>query len=173
MAEFVPRLTSDGIYGNYWWYDRANIYYPAHQLPNCTCYCYGRWGEIRGAFADLPGYDAKYWFDAATNFERGSVPQLGAIACYGYDGTEYAGHVAVVEVINNDGSITLSNSGYPDSFFWVETVRPEEGWLENYMIPRNYYFQGFIYIDVEPVPPQPTPVYSSRKHRFPIWMYGI
>ncbi len=183
MANYVPRLTADGIYGNYWWYSDDNPYTEAgFGMPNCTTYAYGRWGELRGAFntdlgrvAGTSWYpDAKDWYANSPGISRGSVPQLGAVICYGCDDPQYAGHVAVVEVINEDGSIVTSNSGYESTYFWTYTVRPEEGYLQSYMVARNYYCQGFLYLDTEPVPPQPpVPVFGRKKHRLPIWMYFI
>ena len=53
--------------------------------------------------------------------------------------------MAVVEYVNDDGSIFLSNSGYPDNYFWTCTVTQSSGYRENWMISRGYQLQGFIY----------------------------
>ena len=49
-------------------------------------------------------------------YKRGSTPKLGAIACWSLGvvgiGNDGAGHVAVVEQINSDGSIIVSESNY-------------------------------------------------------------
>lgn len=38
---FVPRLTSDGMQGNPYWYSRNPFYLAGYGLPNCTCYAFG------------------------------------------------------------------------------------------------------------------------------------
>ena len=96
---FTPRLTSNGIYNSPWWYSSGNIYYSAYQLPNCTCYCYGRYAEILGEFKALPQANAGDWYRLATAFNRGQTPALGAIACWYSPNAAYYGHVAVVDPI--------------------------------------------------------------------------
>lgn len=161
---FVPRLTSSGMQGNKWWYSNKNIFYASgYGLPNCTCYAYGRYAEIRNAWANLPSGDAKLWYNRATNFERGSEPRLGAIICYGTVSPtdSHGGHVAVVEEIKDNGNtIVTSNSYWRGSYFKLETVYRSRNWLPSWVpSSRNYYFQGFIYNDgdVDPSPPTPTP----------------
>lgn len=163
---FSPRLNANGIYNNPWWYDSGNIYYPSYQLPNCTCYCYGRYAEILGKFYPLPSADGGGWYSAATNFKRGQLPQLGAIACWYSPNGKYAGHVAVVEQINSNGDIVTSNSGYyrpintyPPStknYFWTEVCNKSNGYRSSWMISRGYQLAGFIYLDGEPLGPIPT-----------------
>ena len=146
---FSPRLNSNGMANNPWWYSNGNIYYASgYGLPNCTCYAYGRYAEIRGEFAALPSGDGGQWYDAATGFNRGSTPKLGAIACYKSRSGQYAGHVAVVEVINDDGSIITSNSAYNGTYFFTNTVYASDGYVAGWMTTnRDYYCQGFIYND--------------------------
>lgn len=146
---FSPRLNSNGMANNPWWYSSGNIYYASgYGLPNCTCYAYGRYAEIHGEFAALPSGDGGQWYDAAIGFNRGSTPKLGAIACYKSRSGQYAGHVAVVEVINDDGSIITSNSAYNGTYFFTNTVYASDGYVAGWMTTnRDYYCQGFIYND--------------------------
>lgn len=170
MSDFTPRLNSNGMENNPWWYSSGNIFYAAgYGLPNCTCYAYGRYAEIRGAFAALPGGNGGDWYNAATGFERGSTPALGAVICYTSRSGEYDGHVAVVEIIHEDGHLTTSNSAYGGRYFWVAEVYPENGYLETWMsTQRDYYCQGFIYNDMTPGPgPGPGPDPGSD---FPYWI---
>ena len=111
---FSPRLNSNGIYSNKWWYSSENVYYTAYQLPNCTCYCYGRYAEILGKFYKLPNANGGDWYRLATNFNRGKTPKLGAIACWYSPNGRYAGHVAVVEEIKaaSDEAAVLANEAY-------------------------------------------------------------
>lgn len=152
---FVPRLNSDGMEGNPYWYDYNPFYLAGYGLPNCTAYCWGRWYEIQGAYPELPLGDANTWWNDAINMGKktGQTPQLGAIIVTWYSN---GGHVAVVEQINSDGSIVTSNSGYGSSYFWTETLYPSNGYLAPWC-PSEAYVQGFIYLDFSPVGPGPAP----------------
>lgn len=153
---FIPRLTSDGMEGNPYWYDsNYNPYYPAYGLPNCTAYCWGRSYEIMGERPDLPMANAEEWA-SLSEYPTGFFPRLGSILCFAYEDT---GHVATVEVINEDGSIVTSNSAWQSTYFWTETLYPplyQPEWAS------NYEFRGFIYIPVEP-PTPPHPVREKKK----------
>lgn len=152
---YVPRLTSDGIQGNPYWYDYNPFTQAGFPLPNCTAYCWGRWYEIQGQYPELPLGNANTWWRDALNMGKktGQTPKLGAIIVTWYsDG----GHVAIVEQINSDGSIVTSNSGWPDDFFWIETLYPSNGYIASWM-PDEAYFQGFIYLDISPSGPGPNP----------------
>ena len=171
----IPWYTAPGN-----WF-AANGYGPSYPNGNCTWYAYGRYAEVRNAFSDLPHGDAGTWYDAATAFNRGDFslgaqPQLGAIVCFrdATDPVNHPGHLTVVEQINNDGTIVVSQSGYTqgggNTYFWTATVSRDNQYRESWYTQdgRNYYCQGFIYNDnvVPPVPP--TPVYTKRK--MPLWM---
>ena len=178
---FTPRLSSSGMSGNPWWYSSGNkLYASGYGLPNCTCYAYGRYAEIRGAFAPLPTRNAGYWYDLATRFQRGGTPALGSIICY-YDPTgNRAGHVAVVEVIHSNGDITTSNSAWKGTYFWTERVTQASGYRANWARRAGYVVKGFIYNDEydptePPEPPEPeepdTPEPSGRtREKMPLWM---
>lgn len=106
----------------------------------CTFYATGRFMEVMGAdscnLKDLNG--GEYWGYTADGYERGQTPQLGAIICWRRPGA--AGHVAVVEQINSDGSIVTSNSAYNSTFFYTQTLSPPD-----YTWSSQYILQGFIY----------------------------
>ena len=148
---FTPRLTSDGMQGNQWWYSNGNPFYASgYGLPNCTCYAYGRYAEIRNGFAPLPTRNAGLWYDLATRFTRGQTPRLGGIMCFNPNpSSTEVGHVAVVEQINLDGSVVTSNSAYGGTYFWTETLSPSNGYLSQWMQRFNYYYAGCIYNDIE------------------------
>ena len=167
---YYPRLSETDptpIRGNPYWYSNYNPFYATGVwgMPNCTCYAWGRWGEISGGEQlYLPTGDAGTWFPTAQRigyYVTGYTAQLGAIICY--SDPDGMGHVAVVEEIHADGSITISNSGYQSPrYFWTEHI------------PANYYsagyvFQGFIYNPHEPVPPQPP--HPTGKFN-PLLFYG-
>ncbi len=170
---FSPRLNSYGIYNSKWWYSSGNPFYPTYGMPNCTCYCYGRWGELFNEFKNLPTGNAGTWYSRATNFNRGQIPALGAIACWYSPDGKYAGHVAVVEQILDSGDILTSNSGYyrpvasypPDTknYFWTETCYKSNGYRSSWEVNRGYQLAGFIYLDEEPTP---TPTEWIKGNRF-------
>lgn len=140
--EFKERLTAPTKSNNYYYKD--NIFYKSgYGLPNCTAYAWGRFYELSGQYPRLCTANAENWFKYTKDgYSRGQVPKLGAIAVWskGIIGknTDGAGHVAVVEKINSDGSIVTSNSGWKCSLFWLNTY--SKGYAK-----KGYRFEGFIY----------------------------
>lgn len=116
-------------------------------LPNCVGYAWGRWRELLGARPKLSRGNAEDWWNYKDGYERGQTPKLGAVICWrkGKTGTskDGAGHVAIVEQINSDGSIVTSNSGYSGTRFYKQTLKPP------YNIGSAYTFQGFIYLPID------------------------
>jgi hypothetical protein len=116
-------------------------------LPNCVGYAWGRWHELLGTTPALSQGNAENWWAKADGYKRGSVPLLGAVACWrkglAGDSSDGAGHVAIVEQVNMDGTIVTSNSSYLGSNFYMRTIKPP------YNIGALYTFQGFIYLPIE------------------------
>lgn len=104
----------------------------------CTGYAWGRFMEILGSSPKLSTANAGLWYGHSDGYSRGKTPQLGAVLCYSVPGQ--AGHVAIVEQINSDGSILISESGYQWKRFNTRTLKPPK-----YYYGSNYNFQGFIY----------------------------
>lgn len=104
----------------------------------CTGYAWGRFMEILGSQPTLSRGDAGTWFYYNDGYSRGSVPALGAVVCWDQPGN--AGHVAIVEQIHDDGTITMSMSGWASPYFWTETHGPPR-----YYGNSTYNLQGFIY----------------------------
>lgn len=108
-----------------------------------------------------------WWGKTSDGYQRGQTPKLGAVACWrkgvAGDNSDGAGHVAIVEHINEDGSIITSDSGWGASRVWWETNRQDDG---NWGSGSAYTFQGFIYnpIDFEgdSETELPTPVSGNR-----------
>lgn len=171
---FTPRMdayTPTQIYNNPKWYSSQNIYYPASQMPNCTCYTFGRFWEINGRIVDGLGRgNGEDWWnstDGSLLVKNSTTPVLGAIACWRHTVGDYYGHVAVVEKIYANGDIETSNSGYQrpltspvynmSKYFWTETCYkdlygPGRAYLSEWMKTREYRLQGFIYpADIAPV----------------------
>lgn len=105
----------------------------------CTGYAWGRFMEILGDTPKLSTANAGMWYGYTQDgYQRGQTPKLGAVACWSKPGA--AGHVAIVEEIHDDGSITLGQSGYSSqNRFWTGKGSPP-----NYY-HSPYVFQGFIY----------------------------
>jgi surface antigen len=93
---------------------------------NCTWYVNGRLQELgyNSAVLNRLHGDANLWDDQARNagILISSTPQVGAIAQWEY------GHVAVVEKVNADGTIVISQSSYsPNSGSPADYLyKPEE-----------------------------------------------
>ena len=143
MANYIPRLTAAGIRGNRLWYSDNPFYQNDYGLPNCTCYAWGRFWETGAGLPEnrpnLCTLDAEYWYDYNDGYTRSQTPALGAVLCLADGPYSGAGHVAIVEEIFPDGSITVSESAYGAYFFKTERLYPP-----NYLPIVGYRFQGFI-----------------------------
>lgn len=140
---YSPRLTEPAHRG---YYGVRNDYNPFSVNPNtngnCVWYAWGRAYEILGSRPNINTYgNACSWY--SNNIRRGeyaygSTPKLGAVACWS-GGSQGCGHVAVVEQINDDGTITISESSYSYFSFKVRRINK-----------NGYYpglrFDGYIYI---------------------------
>lgn len=121
-------------------------------LANCVGYAAGRFNEIIGAgcwrYFQYPPNAEDFWETGkAAGLTVGDAPRLGAIICWakGKAGSaaDGAGHVAVVEQINSDGSILTSESGYGcQPAFWTQHRERGGG---NWGAGAAYRFLGFIY----------------------------
>lgn len=147
-------------------------YQYADALANCVGYASGRFNEIINIARETTGCTYTTLNCNAVGFKEraeaaglktGSTPRRGSIMCWGKEGG--AGHVAIVERVNNSNSVYTSESGWGSSaIFWNSTRSNNNG---RWGIGAGYYFRCFIYLpdDVqkaidaeEPTPtPQPTP----------------
>lgn len=150
---FCPRYSKEGMLNNPYWYDDS--YNPGaksydSKLPNCTCYASGRFSSLNGKnmrniMNGRTGFgNAKEWY-AQTYLDKGPTPKLGSIACF--DGT--LGHVAIVESINEDGTVTVSQSNYQanknydsPNYFQIKTYKLEVGKIASGV---GLKFLGYIY----------------------------
>ena len=108
----------------------------------CTGYAWGRFLEVMGGTrCKLSTHNAGLWWgNTGDGYDRGKTPRLGAVICWA-KGKE-PGHVAIVEQINQDGSIVTSESGYSaKKDFWTQKRKPNGNWGQS----SAYQFQGFIY----------------------------
>lgn len=95
------------------------------------------------------------WFGQAVQrgfYQTGQKAKLGAVACFSRNGGG-AGHVAIVEAIDEFENITTSNSAYNSKYFYISNLKKSNNYNTN-----SYTFLGFIYnpfaennIDIPPV----------------------
>lgn len=142
---FTPRFEAPTENSKYYYSDNP-FEWAGYGLPNCTAYAWGRFYEIMGTRPTLSTGNAENWYGFSDGYSRGSTPKLGAIACWrkgvAGDSSDGSGHVAVVEQINEDGSIITSESGWGAStIFWTTTRANNANWGAS----SAYTFQGFIY----------------------------
>ena len=97
-------------------------------------------------------------------YETGQFPKLGAIICFS-DNEGGAGHVAIVEQIDDDGTIHCSNSAYNSTFFWISTITP----INQKYDYSHFTFQGFIYNPFSNTPITPIPI--KKKSTFNWLLY--
>jgi len=148
--EFHPRLTMPPRNNKFWnTVDNGGIstcvvgnycgsgeHSYSNVLKNCVGYAWGRFNEIGygtekfktslgvNTFKRVPGNPPQLYEDAwQYNLKVGKIPKLGALICWRL-GSSSSGHVAVVEKINDDGSIVTSESGYGD----LNHVDPKRGY---------------------------------------------
>lgn len=160
---FRPRLTRPEIGNKYYNTVASGGYSGAikgnpicpgcNVLANCVGYAAGRFNEIIGAGKFLylkcpPNAEDFYDTAIAEGLKVGKEPKLGAIIVWAkgktWNAADGAGHVAVVEQINEDGSITTSESGYGCANpFW--TSARKKGSDGNWGQSTAYRFLGFIY----------------------------
>lgn len=154
MAEYKPRLkapsTTDKNYlhTSHGGYNQCIHIGAGSCLPNCVGYAWGRWREILGKAPKLSRANAEnWWSNTADGYKRGQTPKVGAVMCWrkGKAGvaSDGAGHVAIVEQVHEDGSVTYSNSNYGGTRFYTKTLKPP------YKLGSSYTFQGFIYLPIE------------------------
>lgn len=160
-AMFKPRLTKPEA-GNPYYNTKSNGGYSTailgnptdkgcNVLANCVGYAFGRFNEIAGSkeMKYLAPRNAELFVTIAKQqgLTVGQTPKLGAVMCWQKGGTlngsDGAGHVAVVEQINSDGSVTTSESGYGSKNpFWTAKRSKGNG---NWGAGTGYKFLGFIY----------------------------
>lgn len=128
------------------------------RFANCVFYAVGRFAEITGIW--LPSTNAENFVTEAKKLGLtvSDKPQLGSIAVWAKgkigDGSDGAGHVAVVEIINETGSIVTSESGWnAKQEFWTQTRRNDGNWGQS----AAYRFLGFI------LPPAVEPAVTALR----------
>lgn len=146
-------------------------------LANCVGYAAARFNEIIGAgkwmYLTYPP-DAEDFIDVAkaAGLKTGTEPQLGAIIVWAkgrtWTSSDGAGHVAVVEKINTDGSIITSESGYGCANpFWTSHRERGGG---NWGAGTEYRFLGFVYQPNTPAPQPETYIKKGDTGEAVVWL---
>lgn len=157
-GKFTPRLVRPEA-GNPYYNTRSNGGYsdaivgsPADSgcnvLANCVGYAYGRFNEIAGAgrCKYLRPTNAENFIANRGALTYGQEPKLGGCMVWQkgatLSGSDGAGHVAIVEKINADGSVTTSESGWGGPVFTTKIRAKGSG---NWGAPNSYTYLGCIY----------------------------
>lgn len=152
--EFKARLTAPD--GEPYYTRELNAYsQTGYGMPNCVAYAFGRIYELNGERPLIDrGNAGEWWFINKANdyYEYGDEAKLGAIACW-------SGHVAVVEAIDDDGAVTVSESHWGGTYFNTNVY---------YDMSSHYgqRFYGYIYAYDEPIEielPAPEPAYTMEE----------
>lgn len=158
-GSFTPRMSAPSATDKNWihtskgGYNSCILIKGNSCLPNCVGYAWGRWRELLKKAPALSRGNAEDWWAYGDGYKRGQTPKLGAVAVWkkgkaGY-GADGAGHVAVVENIAADGTVTFSNSAYGGTRFYLHKMKKGK-----YELGGTYSFLGFIYppetYDAEP-----------------------
>jgi surface antigen len=133
-SDYQPRLTAPNSSIAYYSSKLNRYFQTGTPMPNCVAYAYGRVYEMNGEAPLINhGSAGDWWYINKSNgyYDYGQEPKLGAVACW-------SRHVAVVEAINSDGSVTISESHWGGTYFDVRT----------YSDMSSHYgqtFYGYIY----------------------------
>ena len=163
---FSPRLSAPAttnksyIHTSYGGYNSCIRISGNSVLPNCVGYAWGRAREILGSTPKLSRGNAETWYAYNDGYSRGKTPKLGAIIVWAKGSAKTskdgAGHVAVVEQVNSDGSFVISQSGYKSKRFWTSRI-PKSCAL------NGYRFLGFIYLPISTPSGSSTTSYKAGK----------
>lgn len=153
----ISQPTPTGI-GKEFYFTDLNKSYAGGYLGQCTWYAYGRANEIlKNAGSSLKwgiASNAGTWYQE--NLNRGTngfassadytKPKVGAIVVWRNPGK--AGHVGIVEAVNSDGTVTISEANVSTAksevnpYGWQSRVRT----LEYVRAHSTYSFVGYIYL---------------------------
>ena len=117
--DYTPRLTAPDSSIPYY-STKLNVYHQTGTpMPNCVAYAYGRIYEMNGEAPLITHGSACDWYSMnkrAGYYAYGQEPKVGAVACW-------SRHVAIVESIGEDGSVTVSESHWGGTYFDVKTFK--------------------------------------------------
>jgi len=107
-----------------------------YAFGNCTWYAYERRMQLGSPVGSFWG-NAATWavYARAAGYRVDNTPEVGAVAQWNayQGGAGYAGHVAIVESVNGDGSVTVSEMNYLYNFNRVTSRTIPAGSVSNYI----------------------------------------
>lgn len=137
-------------------------------LSNCVGYAYGRFNEIGGYGFNkyLAPVNAEKFIQYKGSCEVGQTPKLGACMVWQkgstLDGSDGAGHVAIVEKVVSDTEVVTSESAWGSSTPFYTRTRTK-GSNGRWGCGSGYTFLGFIYNPaVEDEPQTSSPNFTSN-----------
>lgn len=133
-GNYQPRLNAPNSSISYYSREKNVYFQNGYGMPNCVAYAYGRVYEMNGEKPLINHGSAGDWYFINKSngyYKYGSTPKLGAVACW-------SNHVAVVEQINSNGTITLSESHWGGRYFNTVTY-------SNMYSHYGQRFYGYIY----------------------------
>lgn len=115
------------------------------QFANCVFYARGIFAKRYGVWIPSANAEDLTIKAAMIGLKVSHMPQEGALAVWAKgkqkNGADGAGHVASVEIINENGSIVTSESGWnANKPFWTQTRKQGPNWGQD----SSYWFVGFI-----------------------------
>lgn len=136
----APRATRSGVYNQgYSVASSQNVRISAgnkYAPGNCTSYAFERRMQLGRPIGSFWG-NAETWARSAraAGFDVNNTPRVGAIAQWNayQGGSYYAGHVGIVESVNSDGSITISEMNYLNNFNRVTNRTLSPGSVSNFI----------------------------------------
>ena len=107
-----------------------------YDFGNCTWYAYERRVQLGRPVGSFWG-NAATWaaYARAAGYRVDNTPEVGAVAQWNayQGGAGYAGHVAIVESVNGDGSITISEMNFDYNFDRVTSRTIPASSVSNYI----------------------------------------
>ena len=135
---------------NQFYYSKLNWEYPKY-VDECTWYAWGRLEELGIPIPDLnkhlPKSNAENWY-TDTKYEKRSYPTVGDVLCYSagkiHHKEDGMGHVAIVEAVDDNLNINISESGH-NMKFKTRTLKPPYKYYLNVPNKDKYKLDGFIH----------------------------
>lgn len=118
-------------------------------LPNCTGWCYSRWLESQKIdHCDLPTSNAETWLEKNKVYQEGWGARVGSILVFAKGkvgkADDGAGHVVFVEDIAENGTLTVSESGWSAKRrMWTQKIKLDS--KGGYTYSTKYRYLGCIY----------------------------